>query len=352
MGRFLVGAVLREVRNGRLNCNNPKNEEFKKGDDNATYVKKIRKGREVFPYASGQWQKKNIKNFAELKGNTVSPVMSISSKEAVTEGDPLVNYDEDVMGFMIAKNLELTKEEYDKLPEEEQKDFKHSKGIYKKNITKKRRTNLMLSPLQAIGTVRITEEFSVKETDGTPLPYVKEVYSSDMAGGFILDIEKVGAFQASDNETGFRDYHLAEVEQANIDDNGMFFLDKDAKLKRILDTIDGIHFMNTNITMCNNLENLSAKFIILTEYNIGSAVFNNIFGEGQLKIQYLREEIGKMEEYRLSKIYIGCNSECFRQEDRYLKDTLEYEFDGDDRIIIDTVSSAIEKYKTHLESTL
>ena len=354
MGKFLVGSVLREVRNGRLNCNNAQNEEFKSGNDNTTYVKKIRVGRETYPYASAQWQKKNIKEFAKNQGHKISPVVSLTSTSVYIEGNPYSNYDEDIMGFMIAQNIELNEEQYSNLSEEERVGFKKSKGKYKKNITKKRRSNLMLSPLQAIGSVRVTDEFSTRTTDKTPLLYSKEVYAADMSCGFILDIDKVGVFNANDNESAYRDYSLQEVEELgkDVDDTGLFYLSTDEKLRRINTTIDGIHHMDTRVTMTNNLENLSAKFIILAEYKIGSAIFNNIFGDGKLKIQYLKEEIEKMELYRLSKIYIGCSSEYFKQEDRYLKDILEFEFANDDRIIMGDVNSAIESYKEYLKNNI
>ena len=188
--QFLVGNILREVRNGRLNCNNANNETNKGSNDNGTFVKKIRRGKQTFPYASSQWQKKNIKDVASALGNNISAVKSISSKEAVSEGNPYKNYDEDVMGFMIAQNIKITDEEYEMLEKDEQglwTSAGKNKG-YKRNITSKRRPNLMLSPLQAIGHTRLVSEFSTRQTDDTPLLYSKEVYANDMCSGFILEI--------------------------------------------------------------------------------------------------------------------------------------------------------------------
>ncbi len=354
--KFLVGCILREVKNARLNCNNPKNEQYKMNTENATYVKKIRRGNETFPYASVQWQKKNIKEFAGNQGFNISLVTALSTKEAVSEGHPVKNYDEDVMGFMIAKNLEITEEDYKNLDKEEKKEFKKDKNkdkevIYKKNITKKRRANLMMTPLQAIGNTRIIQEFCTRQTDKTPLLYTKEVYSTNMSSGFILDIDKVGKFKVSNNEADYREYDPKEIDLFELkpDDNNIVTTDKKEKKKRIIGTLKGLQYMTNKTTMANNLEDLSAKFIIMAEYSIGNAVFNNIFEDNKLKVNYLKEAIEENEDYRISKIYIGVRNEFFKQEDEYLLDIVKREFGLDDRFEVGTVNEVIDKYIENLE---
>lgn len=346
MNKFLVGNILREVKNGRLNCNNADNEAFKGSNNNGSYVKKIRRNGKTLPYASAQWQKKNLKDFAQSQGNQISSVTALSSKEAVSEGHPYKNYDEDVLGFMIAKSLESTLEEFEELEEKEQKLWTKKGKKYTKNITKKRRSNLMLSTLQAIGNTRLVEEFSTRKTDATSILYSKEVYSTDMNSSFILDVKGVGSFESSDNEAGYRDYSEQEIEAYELKENdkGIVELGLEDKRKRITDTLKGLHLMTTRVTMTNNLEDLSAKFIILGEYSIGNSLFNNIFEENELKIDYLKEAIEENEDYRLSKIYIGCRSEFFKQEDKWLKDILEFEFKDDDRFIIGSVNYAVDSY--------
>ncbi len=340
--KFLVGNILREVKNGRLNCNNAVNETMKDRNDNSTYVKKIRKGRQVFPYASAQWQKKNLKNFVKTQGHSISTVTALSSKEAVSEGHPFVNYDEDVLGFMIARALTIDEDEFNQLEEQEQKLWGKKGKNYSKNITKKRRSNLMLSALQAIGHTRLTSEFCTRETDQTNLLYGKEVYSTDMSSSFILDMNRVGKFRASTNEVGYRDYSKQEVDIYEFDDS--IILGKDIRLKRIKDTIKGLQLMPTRTTMTNNLEDLSAKFIILAEYKIGNSLFNNIFEDNKLKFDYLKQAIEENEDYRLSKIHIGCRDEYFKQDEQWLIDKIKFEFENDDRFIIGGVGEVVDKY--------
>lgn len=345
MKKFLVGNILREVRNGRLNCNNADNETFKGNNNNGTYVKKIRKGGQTFPYASAQWQKKNLKDFVESQGHNISSVRALSSTEAVSEGNPFSNYDEDVLGFMIAKSQKIKEDEFEELDDTEKKLWSKKGKTYTKNITKKRRSKLMLSTLQAVGNARPIEEFATRKTDDTPILYSKEVYATDMSSSFILDISNIGKFNYSDNTSAYRDYSTQEVEVLNlpvIDD--AIQIDAKTKVQRIKDTIKGLQLMTTKTTMTNNLEDLSAKFIILADYSIGNSLFNNIFEDNRLKVDYLKEAIEENEEYRQSKIYIGCRSEFFKQDEKWLKDIIEFEFGEDDRFVLGSVGEIVDEY--------
>lgn len=362
--KFLAGNILREVRNGRLNCNNAKNETHKMGNDNATYVKKIRRNRdnrvEVFPYASTQNQKKAMKDFAALQGESVSFVKSVSSTEASSEGNPYKNWDEDVMGFMSAKSLTVTSEEYEDLSEKDKIGYKkQGKKGYKKNITKKRRAKLMMSPLQAIGHTRITQEFCTRQTDDTPILFAKEVYSTNMSAGFMLDVANIGRFNANDVESDYRDYNLLEAEGflgQEIDPKETkeveFELSKEDKLNRIETTLEALRVMSSNTTMANNLEDLSARFVIMAEYNIGSSVFSGIFGDNELKIDFLKQAIEENERYRTSDIFIGVREEFMNNDGSSLADTLRLHFADDDKIKITGVSEAMKGYMDYLKDNL
>ena len=352
--RFLIGNVLREVRNARLNCNSADNEQFKSGMNNKTYVKKIRKDGNTYPYASAQWQKKAIKDYAKTQGNSISSVKALSTTEAVSEGNPFGNYDEDIMGFMIAKNDMITEEQFNELSKEDQKQWKKAgKEGYKQNVTVKRRSNFMLSPMQAIGNTRIVDEFSTRATDSTPILYSKEVYAADMSSSFMLDIKHTGEFDVSDNVSAYRDYTNHDIEALGLvlDENNKVKLGGETKKKRLVDTLKGIQLMPNRTTMTNNLEDLAAKFMIFAEYSIGNSIFNNIFEDNQLKVDFLKEAIEENEPYRISdKIYIGVRSEFFKQKDsegneEYLKDILLKEFGTDDRFVILSVNEVVEKYK-------
>ena len=258
------------------------------------------------------------------------------------------------MGFMIASKLSLNEEEFKKLSEEEKATFKRTKKgkkvLYEKNITKKRKARLMVSPLQAISSTRIQREFNTRVTDATNIIYTREVYSNIMSMGFNLDIKNVGIYTVSEDESGFRDYSPEEIEVfgLDVDENGIIELDKEKKKKRIIDTLRGIQHFNTGIAQSNNLEDLNTKFVIMADYSIGNNIFNNIFRNGTLDIDYLIEAIEENEEFRQSKVYIGVRHGFMKLGDKDLREVLEETFEDNDDILVGTVSNAFNGYVENL----
>jgi len=353
MNRFLIGCIAIETKNARLNGSHRDVEENSSSIENVSYTKKIKSRNGIYPYASGQYVKKNIKENARNRGQVLSQVKSIDTTQAVSEGHPFKNYDEDVMGFMNATKLVLSEEEYLKLDEGEKIGFskksKNKKTVYEKNITKKRRARLMVSPLQAISSTKIQQEFATRTTDKTNTLYSKEVYSNIMSMGFNLDIGRVGIFTVSEDSSGFRDYAPEEVEALglNVNNEGIIELDKEDKFKRIEDTLRSIEYFNTKIAQNNNLEDLNTKFVIMAEYTIGNNIFNNIFRYGTLDIDYLIEAIEENEEFRKSKIYVGVRKGFMQKNGEDLRDYLEKILVGD-KYFIGTVKDAFDKYLQEL----
>ncbi|MCK9470687.1 MAG: type I-B CRISPR-associated protein Cas7/Cst2/DevR [Bacilli bacterium] len=350
MSKFLIGCIAVETRNARLNGSSKDVEGGGSTVQNIAYTKKIRSKNGIFPYGSGVYVKKNIKDYARSMGHTLSTVKSLSTTEVVSEGNPYKNYDEDVMGFMIASKLVLNEDEFNELPEDVKATFKKTTKrkdtIYEKNITKKRKARLMVSPLQAISSTKINSEFNVRQTDATSLLYTKEIYANIMSMGFNLDIENVGVFAASTDESGFRDYSNEEIEAFSLraDENGVVELPGEEKNRRIKDTLKAIQYFNTDIAQANNLEDLNAKFVIMADYSIGNNIFNNVFRNGILDIDYLVEAIEENEEFRLSPIYIGVRSGFMEIRGKRLKNIIEETFNGNDNVVIGTVGEAFDKY--------
>jgi len=345
MNKFLVGSFAIEVKNARLNGSSKDAEKSNTSLENISYTKKISSGRNTFPYMSTQKTKYCIKQNCNIP---ISIIKQNSTTEALSEGNPYKNYDEDVMGFMIAQNSEIDQEEFNTLSELEQKGYtKSGKGKnikYKKNITKKRRSRLMMSPLQAIGHTKIHTEFCTKMTDIANLIYSKEVYSAIMSSGFCLDVNNVGVFSVSEDASGFRDYAQQEVEGLNYAiKDGKFELSYEEKKKRIVATIKGIEYLHTFSCQNNNYEDINAKFIILCEYSIGNAVFNNIFRNNELDIEYLIEAIKENKQFRLSNIYIGVRTGFMEN----LKNDLENEIarnNMNEYVKIGSVGEIIDSY--------
>lgn len=357
MNRFLIGNFAIETKNANLNGSS-KDAETTAGNDkeNISFVKKITVDRDKYPYASTPNVKYNIKRFAKDHGFSLSKIHAISTKESASDGHPYKNYDEDVLGFMNAAKVSLTEEEYEQLPDEEKAGFKKEKKNYTKNITKKRKSRLQMSPLQAIKATRIQPEFGIRNTDSYPLLYTKEVYSCIMSSGFNLDITRLGTFTVNEDNSGFRDYAPEEIKQYGLHEgNGIISLSKEEKFRRIEVTLRGIQYLNSTARQTNNLEDLTSKFIILGEYRIGNNLFNNIFRDGTLDMDYLKEAIFENEDFRLSKIYIGIRSGFMPGLKELLVQMakeLETDLGKEDVFFIGTVKDAVDNYLDDLKETL
>ena len=342
MNKFLVGCFAVETKNARLNGSCKDVEKSNSTLENIAYTKKIISKNGIHPYMSAQKIKYTIKNNSGLK---ISNVKQVNTKEAVSEGNPYINFDEDVMGFMIAQTLELSKEEYDDLSDIEKKFFTKSGKKYKKNITKKRRSRFMLSPLQAINHTKIQTEFCTKMTDKQNLIYSKEVYSTVMSAGFCLDVENVGKFNISEDSSGFRDYESKEVDILKVEvKNNAFELPKEEKEKRIIAVLKGIQYLWTHSCQNNNYEDIGTKFVILADYKIGHGIFNNIFRNGNLDINYLVEAIKENEDFRISDIYIGIRSGFMDDVKKELEDEINRHSELKDCIVIGTVKEVFNNY--------
>ena len=103
------------------------------------------------------------------------------------------------------------------------------------------------------------DEFSSKETNETPIPYSKEVYAADMSSSFVLDISNIGVFTVGDNASAYRDYtnYSAKKCGLTVSEGNIIELEREEKLRRIKDTLKGIQYLPTRITMTNNLEDMS-----------------------------------------------------------------------------------------------
>jgi CRISPR-associated autoregulator DevR family len=353
--RFLNGNFASEVKNGSLNGSSRETEKYK-GANNKTFVKKITIGLDKYPYASTSNVKYNIKAFVKEQGHTLSNIYRISKEETLSEGHPYKNYDEDIFGYMNAKNHSISKDDYNKLSEIEQKGYKLSKGKYVKNITKKRKGRLQMSPLQSIGPARIVDEFNIRNTNDENNIFIKEVYGTIMSSGFNLNISDVGKFIISADTSGFRDYTKEEAELYNLNiEDSYVHLPKNEKFNRIKDTLKGIQFLSSTVRHTNNLEDITPKFIIMGEYSIGSNLFNNIFRNNRLDIDYLSEAIIEHESFRISKIYIGIRSGFMPNIKKNVEDMIDFveqKLDNKDIFVVASMGDTFDGYINYLDETL
>lgn len=343
--RFLNGGMMTEVVEARLNTSSEQVENNIGGFDNITFTKKVNgKGS-----CSANLLKTGYKEFCIENGFNVSQYIK-DEKMVVAECNPIKYINEDMFGMMKAKTLEATKKEYEALPKEEQELYEKKKNekVYKKNITVKREARLKLSSMVGLGVSKVKKEWNVCQCEGDSMPYVTEKYSDLMTGIFNLNVNEVGKFKISDNATKFRDYTCADKrENPEIVEE----LPRDERLARIKISLEAIRMTSCKSNQSNNLTDTKPKVIILGEYKWGNNMFQGLITKNGINVEGLKEVLDDYDDYRLSKIWIGINSNIMAESFNSDREQLQKELEGYD-VEVTTVGKAFKGYVEHLEKTL
>lgn len=340
--RKLNGFYAIEVLNGRLNGSSDKLEKNTFGFKNATFTKKVAGRSKV----SAQCQKFNIKDFMTNMSGIEQEKRVKDGKQIKMHTDPFKYEIDDIFGFMLADKVEISKEEYDALNDEEKALYKKSKNVYQCNITKKRKSRLQMNALVNLSNRKVEWEWNVASSETDSMPYQQEVYSGVHTSIFNLDIEEIGKFIISNNPSEFRDYSEEEAKVSKVRD-----LTNEERLSRVKNVLNGIEHLSISGNQANHLTDTKPKFVILADYSWGNNAFQGVLKEDGVDLEMLEECINQNEKFRLSKIYIGVNK-FFDSRYNDIKEKLEGKFSSWDFVEISDVKTAFENYKIELESNM
>ncbi|MFD3759689.1 type I-B CRISPR-associated protein Cas7/Cst2/DevR [Streptomyces sp. NPDC058622] len=166
---FLVGKIVLDVVAGA-----PNNGE---GEDNTGRVKKLKVGREEFPYVSAQAFRRWLRDSLPLQEprSTVTRSGSGTKQQAHTAGRPDLHLDDDLFGYMVA----VKRESY------------------------QRDTVLATGTLVSVVPQRPTLDFGTMSRDFPagehPVIHSHELYSATLAGDLLLDLPRAGVFETDGN---------------------------------------------------------------------------------------------------------------------------------------------------------
>lgn len=262
--------------------------------DNAVKVKVVRKGRDVYPYVSGQavrywWRDTLAKKFAW----NLSPIER-AAKVAYTSANPIEYDDDDMFGYMRAAKEEI-------------------EGTGKKvNVTVTRISPLKNSPLLSVYPQNPTDDFGVmaRQSEGDPVPYEHQFYSTIFKGIFSIDIEMAGRFYEIE-KTGYKNMSPKLIEKAKerdlkYDENERFReMPVNIRRKRIKETILALPYLSGGAKLTEHLTDVSPKFLILAVIEGGNHIFMNVADENGINFDALSQVIEDYKEIILSDIYIG-----------------------------------------------
>lgn len=323
--------------------------------DNAVATKKIYKNGRSYVYVSGQawryWWREALQRNA---GWELSPVVR-EAKVAFTSADPFKFADDDVFGYMKAASEKITDE----------------KGKEKSvNITVTRVSPLKNSAIISIASVNPVENWSsMARQEGDSVPYSKQEYSAIMKGMFSLDLTQVGTF-SNYNKTGY--LNLSEklrkeaLEKGAIEVDDPFVknsdgnparlirLDKEIRIKRILDTIQALKHINGGAMQTNNMGDVTPKFIVLATTTTGNHPFSHIVRStgahdeiAKLNINGLKEVLAEYVNTFEGKVFIGKRSGFYDEENIALE-----ELKGLGFVELTSVNDTIDKYCEQLKNQI
>jgi CRISPR-associated protein Cst2 len=285
MSKTIVGFMLVDAPHSALN-----NAGLDAGErtENIIRVKAIRRGRNVYPYVSGQalryWWRATLEEKYEWK---LSPVIR-EKKIAFTNANPIEFDDDDVFGYMRA----LKKDE---------------------GGTVTRISPLKNSPLISVISQTPANDFGVMaRQEGDPVPYEHEFYSTVLKGIFSLHLDSVGVFYAIE-KTGYKNMYpeLEEIAKKNgaKKEGDRWVMPDDVRLRRAKETIAALPYLSGGAKLTSHLTDVSPKFLVLAALNGGNHIFMNIAkeenGEVAVSMEALEELLQDYSETLLTDIYIG-----------------------------------------------
>ncbi|MCL2156416.1 MAG: type I-B CRISPR-associated protein Cas7/Cst2/DevR [Methanobrevibacter sp.] len=329
MSKMINGFILVDAPYSALN-----NAGTDAGDstDNIVRVKYIQKGRDRYPYVSGQalryWWRETLEEKFDWN---LSPI-SRETKIAFTAANPIDYEDDDVFGYMRA----LKK---------------------KDGGTVTRISPLKNSPLVSIISQNPTNDFGVMARhEGDPVPYEHEFYSTVLKGIFSLDLNSIGVF-SSVEKTGYKNMYpelekIAEEKDLEKDENGNFILNKEVRLKRTTDVIQVLPYLQGGAKLTSHLTDVVPKFIVLCVVNGGNHIFMNIAeekeGKPYINFGAIDEYIEEYNDIILTKVYIGV-MEGFMND---LKSEIKDYYKNNDKIVIGTIKETVNNFSAELDGLM
>ena len=340
MSKHLIGLTLIDAPHSALNN---AGEDTSERTENIVKVKALRRGRNIYPYVSGQawrnWWRTTLEHEFDEWNN--SPIER-EKKIAFTAADPVTYDDDDVFGYMRAQSV--------------------MEGKKKKNLTVTRLSPLKNSPLISIAPQTPTNDFGVmaRQKDGDPVPYEHQFYSCVLQGIFSLDLSAVGSLSAV-NKTGYMNIaesYVQTIQDAGgtqADEKSPWLLPKEIRVRRCQQTLEALPILSGGAKLTSHLTDVTPKLIILTVLDGGNHPFMNLMVErnevGELSISALLQVIDDYADRFCDAIYIGRRIGFMDELEEELL-SLSNEADLPCEIIYDSPNQVIsmlsQKLETHI----
>lgn len=285
--------------------------------DNSVAVKFISYGRQAYPYVSAQayraWLRQSVDRvMAGVEGWQSSPVFR-EEKVAYTDSNPLIYWDDDLMGYMRAES--------GKESAKAKREADASRAAATPTTTTITRISpFRMSTLVSLGPVSITNDFGVMaRQDGDPVPYEHQFYKATLQGLFSLDLWAAGTFTYR-SKTGLRNLDDTRMQRAkesaedgkmeHLADARAYRLSQDERVRRVKALFEGMSVLHGGAKLTVHYTDVSPALTMLAVTRGGNHIFGHVAkaserGLPQINLDALREALTVHQEDIMSPVYIG-----------------------------------------------
>ncbi|RMF47653.1 MAG: type I-B CRISPR-associated protein Cas7/Cst2/DevR [Bacteroidetes bacterium] len=302
---FLSGIQVVYVPAGALNN---AGQESGQQAENRVVVKKLRMGRQAYPYVSAQawryWLRSLLAKDPEWKA---SPIFR-ESKIAYTDANPIKYDDDDLFGYMRAPSKKAdarTGKLAEGTPVEKDKE--------KESLTR-------VSPFR-VGTLvglapAITADFGTMSRHvGDPVPHEHEFYSTSLRGLFGLDLGRVGVFTAV-ARTGFqnldsnRKREALEAGAQEVAGGEGYILPDEERWRRIRLLLEALPRLEGGAKQTLHATDVTPVVVLMAVFRGGINPFFPVIvpdeqGHATLHLKALAQLVQVWQDQLLSPLYLG-----------------------------------------------
>lgn len=271
--------------------------------ENKVAVKKLRIGRQVYPYISAQawryWLRTTLLQHPDWKA---SPLFR-EAKIAYTEANPIQYADDDIFGYMRAPSKKAgAAEGLQPLP---------IQGV--DALT--RVAPLRIGTLVSLTPGVVSDFGTMSRHEGDPVPHEHEFYAAALRGLFGLDLGRVGVFTTSER-TGFE--NLDELRKqaaiqagATTPDGGKtYILPEATRWTRIKALLEAFPLIEGGAKQTLHATDVTPVIVVMAVFQGGVNPFYPIIhpdeqGAATIHTSALVELVKAWKDYILSPLYIG-----------------------------------------------
>lgn len=319
---FITGYLLIDAPASALN-NSGEAIPGERRTENTSAVKFIRAqdGR-TYPYVSGQafryWLRNTLESSPDIEWK--SSITYRGDKVAFSDANPLIYWDDDLLGYMRApskadqKNMKAAGEALGMTALEE--DEKGSP----KAIT--RASPFRVGTLVSIGPVSLTQDFgTMSRHDGDPVPYEHQFYRACLQTLFALDMSMVGRFtylrrSGFQNLDSVRKLLAEEMKLNHLVDASAYELPREERARRVRSLLVAMGRLYGGAKQATHYTDVSPAVAIFAITRGGNNPFNYLFeytktrehaGDIRLNTQTLTEIIDNVWRHNelITHVYIG-----------------------------------------------